>query len=365
MALVWCALAAAGCRPEAEEAARPEISATWKRKFRGDIVSLSSSLSASLLVVATAENAEGRGDDHLYVLDGGGAILWQEALDQMILKTAVAGDGSIITAFLTGGMLRAWNASGDALWEVPSVGVPEVSGSGQLITCWNTGEEIAGGIAVQALDREGRPRWSYDDASGVWDLALADGGEAVVLVTLVGKVVTLSGQGRILWKRELGSVVARVAISPGDAQVVAVGTGIEGETLGVYDLKGVERWSATVPGGADSIALSRGGRFVVVGNNTVLGQRVYVFDDRGSLFWKFQLDRPAREPVKVRVSETGERVVAALEQDGKPMLLTWDRQGEITKRLPVSFDIQDFVLSRDGSRIAAITKEGRLFYYVP
>jgi hypothetical protein len=186
-----------------------------------------------------------------------------------------------------------------------------------------------------------------------------------VLVTLAGKAAALNGQGRTLWEREIGSVVARVAISPGDGEVIAVGTGIEGETLGVYDLKGEEIWSATVPGGADSIALSRGGQFVVVGNNTILGQRVYVFDGGGRLFWKFQLDRPAREPVKVRVSERGERVVAALEQDGKSTLLTWDRQGEITMRSSLSSDIQDFVIARDGSCVAAITTEGKLFYYFP
>jgi hypothetical protein len=45
--------------------------------------------------------------------------------------------------------------------------------------------------------------------------------------------------------------------------------------------------------------------------------------------------------------------------------LTWDRQGEITMRSSLSADIQDFVIARDGSCVAAITTEGKLFYYFP
>jgi hypothetical protein len=194
-------------------------------------------------------------------------------------------------------------------------------------------------------------------------VSVSDGGDAVAMVTLAGQAVVLDGKGQILWKRELGTSVARVAIAPGDQLRIAVGTGIERETIALYDTEGVELWSATIPGGADSIAISRNAEFLVAGNNTVLGQRVYVFDSEGNLFWKFQLDRPARERVLVHISESGNHVMAALERDGRPILLGWDHHGELNIRIQVGADILEFAPSRDGNRVALITGEGKLLYF--
>lgn len=144
---------------------------------------------------------------------------------------------------------------------------------------------------------------------------------------------------------------------------IAVGTGIEGETLAVYDLAGEEIWRATVPGGVDSIALSRDAGFLVTGNNTVLGQRIYVFNREGELGWKFQLDRPAREPLRMQISEEGDRIVAVLEEEGQPTLLAWDAHGDITARMRVGADIVDYALARDGRSLAAVTGRDKIVYY--
>jgi len=309
------------------------------------------------------EDEEERGEDHVYVLDDQGTILWQTKVERKVVKLSISGDGSIVLAFLADGSLHAWSGTGSALWNSPCIGGPEISKTGELVACWNTGEETAGGTALQGLNGKGMPLWSYDDAVGLWDVSVADGGDAVAMVTLSGQAVVLNGKGQILWKQELGTSVALVAIAPGDQLRIALGTGIERETIALYDTEGVELWSATIPGGADSIAISRDAEFLVTGNNTVQGQRVYVFDSEGNLFWKFQLDRPARERVLVHISESGNRVMAALERDGRPILLGWDRHGEVNTRIQVGSDIVEFALSRDGNRVALITGEGKLLYF--
>jgi 2',3'-cyclic-nucleotide 2'-phosphodiesterase (5'-nucleotidase family) len=154
-----------------------------------------------------------------------------------------------------------------------------------------------------------------------------------------------------------------VGISPGDGAVTVVGTGIQGERLGAYDRDGKALWSATVPGGVETVDVSRGGDFVVAASNTTRGQRVYLFDRHGKLTWTFQLDQPAREPVRVRISEGGDRVYAAMERDGSPVITGWDFHGEVTSRITLPSDVIDFDLSRDGGRLVAVAREGKLLYY--
>jgi DNA-binding beta-propeller fold protein YncE len=363
-ALLAIAALLAACGPREEPTRGIEVHAAWKRKFRGEITSLSLDAAGRKVIVATTPDAKGRGDNRIHVLDEKGGIAWQAMLDHKVLGTSVSADGRFIAAFLLDSTLRAWNADGDSLWKVSCVGPPEVAAAGNLVACHSTGEEATPeGSALQVFDRRGKLRWSWDDPSGLWDLRVSDSGNVIAGITQAGKVVCLDGRGRPMWTKDLGTEVGTVAISPGDGAVVVVGSGIEGERVDAYDRAGNALWTAPVPGGVDSLAASRGGSFVALANNTILGQRVFVFDARGKLFWKYQLDRPSREPVKVRISQGGDRVVAGLEEDGQPTLLGWDRHGELTTRIPLGTDLVDFDLSRDARRLAAVTRGGRLFFF--
>ena len=314
----------------------------WKRDFRGAALALSADAEVKLLVVATGEDADGKGENHLYALDEKGTILWHASLPRRVAGVAVAGDGSIILVYLVDGALLAWGRHGEKRWESSCIGIPEVSASGERIVCWNTGDEDVGGMAIEALNAEGRRLWSFDDPGGIWHMTLADGGDALAAITLAGRVIVINGKGRVLWKQPLSTQVGTVAIASGGETKIAVGTGIEGESLAVYDLGGVELWRATVPGGVDSIALNRDGSFLVTGNNTILGQRIYVFNGEGELGWKFQLDRPARESLRMQISEAGDCIVAVLEEEGQPTLLAWDAHGDLMTRMRVGADIVDF-----------------------
>ncbi len=315
------------------------------------------------MIVGTAPDVKERGEDHIYALDGEGTVLWEEPLDRRLLRIAVAGDGSRVVATLVDGTLLAWNAHGERQWDGTCAGLPEISRSGDRIVCWNSGEESVGGIAIEALDGRGRRLWSFDDPGGIWDMAVAEDAGTVAALTTAGNVIVLDGRGRLLWRNEIGVLVGTVALAPGEDATIAVGTGIEGESVAVYDRAGKEIWAASVPGGTDTIALSENGAIAAMGNNTVLGQRVYVYDGEGRLSWKFQLDRPAREPVRVRISRTGDRVFATLEDEGQPTILGWDSHGGVIARARFGTDVVDYSLSDKGDRLAVITAAGKLLYY--
>ncbi|MFQ5457067.1 MAG: PQQ-binding-like beta-propeller repeat protein [Myxococcota bacterium] len=351
------------CAPEAENQGAPDVRPAWKRDFQAETTALAADGKLGLLAVATAEDVDGRGEDHLYVLDAQGTVLWHAPMDQRIAGTVIARDGSIVLAYLVDGRLLAWSPHGEKRWEKNCVGIPEVSASGDRIVCSNTGEETVGGIAIEALDASGKRLWSFDDPGGIWRMALADDGGALAAITLAGYVVAINGDGRVLWREQLDTPVGSVAMSSGEERKIAVGTGIEGESLWVYDLDGAEIWRATVPGGADSIALSRNAEFLVTGNNTVLGQRIFMFDRAGKLGWKFQLDRPAREPLRMGINDAGDRIVAVLEEEGQPTLLAWDGHGDVTARMRAGADILDYVLSDTGTRLAAMTGGGKVAFY--
>lgn len=356
-------LGAGACRPEARQGEEAEAHPAWNRKFRGQTVTLAVDDGARLMVVGTAPDEKERGDDHVYALDGEGKVLWQEALDRRVLRVAVSGDGSLVLAALVDGTVRAWNARGEKQWEGDCAGLPIISRSADRIFCWNSGEEASGSIAIEALDRRGRQRWTFDDPGGIWDMAVDEKGDTVAALTSSGNVLVLDGRGRVLWRREIGSVVGTVAIAPGEEGPVAVGTGIERESLAVYDRGGDEIWRATVPGGSDSIALSEEGASVATGNNTILGQRVFVFDANGRLSWKLQFDRPAREPMRVRMNRAGDRVFATLEDEGLPTVFCWDGHGGVVARLRLGAEVVDYAVAGGGDRVAVITEGAKLLYY--
>jgi hypothetical protein len=160
----------------------------------------------------------------------------------------------------------------------------------------------------------------------MWDLGVPDAGDGVLGLTQAGKLVALDGSGRVAWTRDLGPVLGAVRLSPGDGGVVVVGTGIEGEKLLAFDRAGTPLWTAGVPGGGESIAVSRGGAFVVAANNTT-GQRVSVYDGRGRLFWNFHLVRPARARARghQRIGRSRLRLHRA---GGRPEIAIWDGHGE-------------------------------------
>ncbi len=363
LALLALAVGIWSCGPRAVERSAQSLRPFWKRDFRGEAVALSADAETKLLIVATREDAEGKGENHLYALDEKGTILWHTPLERRVAGIAVAGDGSIVLAYLVDGALLAWGRHGEKRWESSCIGIPEVSASGERIVCWNTGDEDVGGMVIEALNDKGRRLWSFNDPGGIWHMTLADGGDALAAITLAGRVIVINGKGRVLWRQPLSTQVGTVAIASGEETKIAVGTGIEGESLAVYDLAGEEIWRATVPGGVDSIALSRDAGFLVTGNNTVLGQRIYVFNREGELGWKFQLDRPAREPLRIQISEEGDRIVAVLEEEGQPTLLAWDTHGDLTARMRAGADIVDYALARDGGSLAAITGSDKIVYY--
>ncbi len=279
------------------------------------------------------------------------------------MDLGVSGEGTLIVASLADGSLRAWNADGDSLWEVPCGAAASLSASGNLIACHGEGGDTGTGEALVVLDAQGRRRWTFDDPAGMWDLDVSDAGDGVVGLTQAGKIFALDARGRVAWTHALGPVLGAVRLSPGDGGVVVVGTGIEGEKLLAFDRAGKPLWTAVVPGGGESIAVSRGGAFVVAANNTTLGQRVSVFDARGRVFWNFHLDQPAHEPVRVGISESGDRVFASIERDGRPEIAIWDRHGEPVGRTRFGSEITAFDLSRDGRRLLAAARGGRLFFY--
>lgn len=357
-----CGLGA--CQPEPPQGGEALRRPAWNRKFEGETIALGTDAGATLVVVGTAPDVKGRGEDHIYALDDQGKVLWDEPLDRRLLRIAVSGDASLVLAALVDGSLRAWSAGGEPRWNRSCAGIPEVSRAADRIVCWNSGEESAGGIAVESLDSRGRRSWSFDDPGGIWDLALSEDGETAVALSSSGNVIVLDGRGRLIWKKEIGTLVGTIAVAPGEDGPIAVGTGIEGESVAVYDREGGEIWSAAVPGGTDSIALSEGAEFAAMGNNTILGQRVYVFDGKGVLSWKFQLDRPAREPVRARISRGGDRVFATLEEEGQPKVLGWDSHGVVVTRARFGSDVVDYAISSNGDRMVVITTAGKLIYYL-
>jgi DNA-binding beta-propeller fold protein YncE len=353
----------AGCRPEVRPGQESLLRAAWKRRFAGEIVAVGLSGAGTLAVAATAQGPKGRGDDRIVAIDRKGTILWQQILDRKVVGLVVSVEGTLVAVSLADGTLRAWNADGDSLWQVPCGGTAKLSASGDLIACHGEGGDIGTDEAIEVLDARGRHRWKFDDPAGMWDLGVPDAGDGVLGLTQAGKLVALDGSGRVAWTRDLGPVLGAVRLSPGDGGVVVVGTGIEGEKLLAFDRAGTPLWTAAVPGGGESIAVSRGGAFVAAANNTTLGQRISVYDGRGRLFWNFHLDRPAQEPVRVGISESGDRVFASIERAGRPEIAIWDGHGEPAGRARFGSEITAFDVSRDGRGLLVAARGGKMFFY--
>ena len=354
---------AAGCKPELGPGRESPLRAAWKRRFAGDIVAVGLNAAGTLVVVATTTDDKNRGDDRIVALDERGTIVWEQGLDRRIVDLAVAATGDLIVASLADGTLRAWSAGRDAFRQAPCSGTANLSGTGDLIACHGESGDLGSGEALQVFNGKGRRRWTFDDPAGIWDLGVSESGDGVVGLTQAGRIVALDANGQVAWTRELGPVLGTVRLSPGDGRVVVVGTGIEGEKLLAFDRAGKPLWTAVAPGGGESIAVSRGGAFVVAANNTTLGQRVSVFDGRGRLCWQFHLEQPAHEPVRVGISDSGDRVLAVIERDGRPEIAVWDKHGESLGVARFGSQIKDFSVTRDGRRFVVAAHAGRFFYY--
>ena len=181
---------------------------------------------------------------HFYALDRSGRELWSyESVHGSTCGTAADLDGQGKQSVIAGTEYYWWHAiapDGKRRWNYTTKSGPHANcvAAGAL----NNGGPRAvvfGGADgnLHVLGADGKPLWQFNTGDEVTGVAVADG--RVFATSMSLNLYALDGQGRLLWRRDLGNVPRALALLPaqtGTRPGIAVG-GEDGR-IAVYDADG-------------------------------------------------------------------------------------------------------------------------------
>lgn len=196
--------------------------------------------------------------DKLYLFDRNGELLWTEKTTFIYRDVALSSDGKYIAAACDNGAVYIFDRNQKQLWDydmgTDSYGIA-ISENGRKIAigCENGG--------VYYLNSREGESWSYGTGKRVEGIALTPDARFVAAGSLDRCVYLSTGGGEHLWKYPTENSICSVALTNEAAEIFAA----SGRTVFVLDRTGVELQKITLSGRADSVAVTPGGSFLVVG----------------------------------------------------------------------------------------------------
>jgi outer membrane protein assembly factor BamB len=288
-----------------------KYTARWKFKTGDEVFSVNMTPDARHILA-------GSNDDHVYLLDEHGHLLWKAALGGDVMGTAfVHGGQTIIAGSERNGRLTFFDLAGQVQDTRDLGGGFEVMG----IDATDDGQYIlvGGQGGVRFLDgRRRRELWRYEDERRIWHVALCPEAGRIVAASRNNCVLLLDWDGRLVWKYEGSEDFVGVAISA-DGSVVLAGDWdhtlycLNADRSVRWKYRGSSQWFkgvAMTPGAEYIVAARQGPK---AGNQGA----VYLLDGEGKLLWEHLVERNAQD---VAITPDG-RLIAVGTQAGEVILL--------------------------------------------
>ncbi|MBI3328225.1 MAG: hypothetical protein HYZ81_16170 [Nitrospinae bacterium] len=301
------------------------------------------------------------GDNRLFVLDGAGRELWTATQGLKILGVSLSGDGQYVAIGLLDFSIALFSRTGERLWQHKSVGLPLLSPRGEMLVTFNSGANDVPNTLLEVFLPNGEKAWTLQRKGRVWRGIVSDHND-VLLGLWTGEVLLIDRSRRILRQQMFPPDVMALAMSPEDAQYLAVATGVLDKGLHLFKRKGRLVWRRPLPEGATEVSLAKQGAFILGYGNTIHGQRLSLYGRNGELRWTYHLKEPATESSKAVIVPDQDMVIAGVERDHQYYLQGFTLAGELRWVAPVPGPIFDFRASRDGRYIAAATDNALYFF---
>jgi outer membrane protein assembly factor BamB len=312
-------------------------------------------------VALTIAPLDAEGENRLYVYDVTGQEVWTVARGGRMLGVSLSADGDYLAVGRIDFSVTLFSRAGELLWERKSVGLPRLTASGDFLIAFNSGITGLSNTLFEVFRRNGEKAWSIRRQGRVWRAIVSDQND-VLLGLWNGEVLLIDRRQRILSQQFFGKDVMALAVSPGDAQYFAVGTGVLGQSLHLFERTGRPLWRRKVPYGVTEVSLAKQGAFLLSYGNTVNGQQLALYNRNGDVQWTYHLNEPAMESSKAVIVPNEPLVVAGIERDHQYYLQGFALTGELLWIAPVPEPIFDFRVSRDGRYIAAATDHAVYFF---
>lgn len=268
-------------------AAGPDFEPGWEKTFPDTVNDVAIPADGSTVAVLT--------DSTLSCYTAGGTLLW-EVPGGHARTVGIAGDGSLVV--VGGEDLRAYDSTGSRVFRHANgyfafgVGVSP------------DGSCIAGGFDNESLvlfrkNAAGTflPSWSIKTDDDIIALALAENASSIVAGTKNGKVLRYSGDGRLLWRYDVGGGSLSSSIT-GDGSYIAVGA--DHGVVSCINRNGNLLWTTVSGDGRPGIGVT--GDVVAVG-----GEGITLRSTGGDVIGTVS-DMPAHA---LAISGNGEMIVAA------------------------------------------------------
>jgi outer membrane protein assembly factor BamB len=301
------------------------------------------------------------GASRLHVYDLTGRELWTARRELKILGVSLAADGQYVAIGTLDFSIALFTTDGKLLWQRQSIGLPQITRPEKSVVALNSGISGPTNTLVETFRRNGQKVWSLRRQGRVWRSAASDRSD-LLLGLWNGEVLLIDRQHHIAWQHMLPQEIMALAISPEDANYLAVGAGVRNPVVHLYERGGRLLWQRQLPLGVTELSLARQGEFLLSYANTIYGQHLALYRGTGEVEWSYHLDPPATESSKAIIVPNKALIIAGIERDQRYYLQGFALTGNPLWVAPVSKPIFDFRVSQDGRYIAAAT-DTTLFFF--
>ncbi len=312
-------------------------------------------------VAFTVAPSGSEGESQLFVVDESGHQLWTTTRAHKLLGVSLSSDGHYTAIGLQDFSIALFSKRGELLWQRKSLGLPLLSARAEVLIAFSSSISGAPNALVEVFLRSGKKEWTLRRKGRVWRGIASDRND-LLISQWSGEVLLIDQSHRIMWQRMVSKDVMALAMSPEDAEYLAIGTGVLDQGLHLFERTGRLVWRRPLPAGATEVSLAKRGEFLLSYSNSIHGQRVSLYEHSGKLRWTYQLNEPAAENSKAVIVPDQALVIAGVERDQKHYLQGFALTGELLWVAPVPGPIFDFRVSRDGHYVAAATDHGLYFY---
>lgn len=197
------------------------------------------------------------GGEYLQVYDGNGETAFRYENGYFAYGTAISRDGTCVAAGFDNASLFVFRKNETGVFE-RTVKI-ETDDDIVAVALSGSGDRIAAGEkdgAIRYYTGEGRLLWSYDTGSLTFSIEMSGDGEQIFVGADHGVADTFNGNGRLLWKKIDGDGRPAIGIAA-DGSLFALG----GDGIELFARDGSER---------GSIAESDAAALAVAGNGTAI-----------------------------------------------------------------------------------------------
>ena len=336
------------------------LSSLWQKHVPVQLTGLDLSRDGRVVALTAAPLAS-NGDSRLHVYDLMGRELWTALRKLKILGVSLSDDGQYASIGMIDASIALFAKDGTLLWEHQSVGLPYITPQGRNVVALNSGISGPANPLLEVFRRDGHKVWSLRRQGRIWRAITSDLSD--LLVGLWNReVLLIDRQHRITWQKVLPQEIMALAMSPEDAQYLAIGAGVLDPVVHFYERGGRLMWQRKVPLGVTELSLARQGNFLLSYGNTIHGQHLALYSHAGEVEWTYHLDTPATESSKAVIVPHSPLIVAGIERHHQYYLQGFTLAGTPLWMAPVPVPIFDFRVSHDGRYLAAATDHSLYFF---